>query len=47
MTTDQDALIERLRVIEEQPLAERADALTRLHDELRAELEAGDSAPGA
>lgn len=38
---------ERIRAIEEQPLEERAEALNRLHDELRAVLEAGDAAPGA
>jgi len=40
---ESDALLSRLRVIESQPLESRADALTQLHDELRAVLEAGDS----
>jgi hypothetical protein len=37
------ALVSRLRVIEDQPLGTRADALTQLHDELRARLESGDA----
>lgn len=37
------ALVSRLRLIEDQPLADRAAALAQLHDELRARLEAGDS----
>lgn len=39
------ALIERLRVIEDQPLPERATAYVQLHDELTRALEA-DEAPG-
>lgn len=39
-----DALVSRLRLIGEQPLAERAASLAQLHDELRARLEAGDAA---
>ncbi|MEP6844100.1 MAG: hypothetical protein ABJA11_11285 [Pseudolysinimonas sp.] len=38
------ALLTRLRVIEDQPLETRAEALAQLHDELRAQLEAGDDA---
>lgn len=38
-----DGLLSRLRVIEDQPLASRAEALTHVHDELRARLEAGDT----
>ena len=38
------ALLSRLRVIEDQPLDTRAEALAQLHDELRAQLEAGDAA---
>lgn len=38
------ALLSRLRVIEDQPLKSRAEALAQLHDELRAQLEAGDAA---
>ncbi|WP_187264960.1 hypothetical protein [Homoserinibacter sp. GY 40078] len=40
---DADALVSRLRLIEDQPLADRADALAQVHDELRARLEAGDA----
>lgn len=36
------ALVSRLRVIEDQPLADRAAALAQIHDELRARLESGD-----
>jgi len=39
-----DALWSRLRLIEGQPLADRADAYGALHDELMKRLE---SAPGA
>lgn len=35
-----DELIDRLRVIEDQPLAERAEAYSALHDELSHLLEA-------
>lgn len=38
------ALLSRLRVIEDQPLQSRAEALAQLHDELRAQLESGDAA---
>ncbi|MDP9026373.1 MAG: hypothetical protein M3N46_02305 [Actinomycetota bacterium] len=38
------ALLTRLRVIEDQPLDRRAEALAQLHDELRAQLESGDAA---
>ena len=37
-----DALLSRLRVIEDQPLETRAEAFTHLHDELRQRLEGGD-----
>lgn len=37
------ALVSRLRVIEDQPLEHRADALAQVHDELRARLESGDA----
>lgn len=37
------ALLSRLRVIEDQPLETRAEALAQLHDELRAQLESGDA----
>lgn len=39
-------LISRVRVIEEQPLAERADAYAALHDELARRLEAGPTSDG-
>lgn len=42
-----DALVARIRVIEDQPLETRAEALAQLHDELRAMLEAGDARPHA
>jgi len=38
------ALLSRLRVIEDQPLEMRAESLAQVHDELRAQLEAGDAA---
>lgn len=41
------ALLTRLRVIEDQPLETRAEALAQLHDELRSMLEAGDARPHA
>ncbi|MGN6273059.1 MAG: hypothetical protein ACTHMQ_08195 [Protaetiibacter sp.] len=37
------ALMSRLRLIEDQPIADRAEALTHVHDELRARLESGDT----
>ncbi|HEY4152793.1 MAG TPA: hypothetical protein VGM38_05680 [Pseudolysinimonas sp.] len=37
------ALLSRLRVIEDQPLETRAEALAQVHDELRAQLESGDA----
>jgi len=39
---DPSALMSRLRLIEDQPLAERAAALAQVHEELRARLESGD-----
>jgi hypothetical protein len=41
------ALVTRLRVIEDQPLDARAEALAQVHEELRAMLEAGDARPHA
>ena len=35
------ALLERLSVIEQQPLEVRADALQQVHDELQRELDGG------
>lgn len=40
---DTDALLSRLRVIEDQPLEQRAAAFGQVHDELRARLEGGDA----
>jgi hypothetical protein len=37
-----DALVSRLIVIEEQPLAARAEAYVQVHDELRDRLEGSD-----
>jgi hypothetical protein len=37
-----EALVPRLHLIEDQPLATRADAYAQVHDELRDELEGGD-----
>jgi hypothetical protein len=37
-----DALVPRLKLIEDQPLESRADAYAQLHEELRAQLEGGD-----
>ncbi len=42
--SEPDALLSRLKVIEDQPLADRAAALAQGHDELRTALEAGDAA---
>jgi hypothetical protein len=41
-----DALVPRLRVIEDQPLATRAEAYAQLNDELRDRLEGGDVSRG-
>ena len=38
---DDSELISRLRVIEQQPLADRASAYAALHDELAHDLESG------
>jgi hypothetical protein len=37
-----DALVPRLRVIEEQPLDRRAEAYAQVHDELKSRLEGSD-----
>jgi aspartate aminotransferase-like enzyme len=42
-THETDALLSRLRVIEDQPLDARADAYVHVHEQLQAELEGGDS----
>lgn len=41
-TAADDGLLSRLRLIEERPLVERADAYTRIHAELVETLEGGD-----
>lgn len=43
-----EGLVSRVRIIEEQPLAERAEAYAALHDELARRLEQapGDAASG-
>jgi len=38
-----DELLSRLRLIEDQPLAERASSFAHVHDELQASLERGDA----
>lgn len=38
-----DALVSRLRVIEDQPLENRASAFAQIHDELQSALEGGDA----
>ncbi len=43
--TETDALLSRLRVIEDQPLDSRAQAFSQLYDELQARLEGGDTLP--
>ncbi|MCU1514351.1 MAG: hypothetical protein JWO10_1441 [Microbacteriaceae bacterium] len=41
--TETDALLSRLRLIEDQPLDRRAEALVQVHEQLRSILEGGDS----
>lgn len=41
-SVDADVLLPRLRLIEDQPLASRAEAFARVHDELQSVLERGD-----
>lgn len=43
--SESNALLDRLRVIEDQPLQARAAAFAQVHDELQTRLEGGDS-PG-
>ncbi|WP_349898266.1 hypothetical protein [Parafrigoribacterium soli] len=38
-----NALLSRLRLIEDQPLDQRAGAFAQVHDELQATLEGGDA----
>ncbi|MGO4690204.1 hypothetical protein [Glaciibacter sp. 2TAF33] len=44
---DDDGLVSRLAVIEEQPLESRAAAYAQLHDQLQAQLGGGDVARSA
>jgi len=44
--TAEDGLVSRVRLIEDQPLAERAAAFGQVHDELQARLQAADTAHG-
>jgi len=44
---DSSALLSRLKVIEDQPLAHRAEHLAQVYEELRQALEAGDARPSA
>jgi hypothetical protein len=41
--SETDALVSRLRVIEDQPLDTRAAAYLHVHDELQSTLEGGDA----
>lgn len=47
MTDDSDALLSRLKVIEDQPLESRAEQLAQVYEQLKATLDAGDVRPGA
>lgn len=38
-----NALLSRLRLIEDQPIDQRASAFAQIHDELQASLEGGDA----
>ncbi len=44
MRETDDALVSQLRLVEDQPLDERARAYLQLHEELRTRLEGGDAA---
>ncbi|MGX5680621.1 hypothetical protein [Schumannella luteola] len=41
----ENALVSRLRLIEDQPLDARAASFAQIHDELRSRLEGGDAPP--
>jgi hypothetical protein len=46
--SENNTLVSRLRVIEDQPLESRAVAFAQIHEELQARLDSGDAAhPGA
>ncbi|HEX3679149.1 MAG TPA: hypothetical protein VHU90_05465 [Galbitalea sp.] len=42
-----DALLSRLRLIEDQPLESRAAAFAQIHEELQSRLDSGDASAGA
>jgi hypothetical protein len=42
-THETDALLSRLRLIEDQPLDSRAEAYVHVHEQLQSELEGGDA----
>jgi hypothetical protein len=42
-----NALLSRLRLIEDQPLESRAVAFAQVHEELQSRLDSGDTASGA
>lgn len=42
-----NALLSRLRLIEDQPLESRAIAFAQIHEELQSRLDSGDAAPSA
>jgi hypothetical protein len=42
-----NALLSRLRLIEDQPLESRAVAFAQIHEELQSRLDSGDAASGA
>jgi hypothetical protein len=42
-----NALVSRLRLIEDQPLESRAVAFAQIHEELQSRLDSGDAAGGA
>jgi hypothetical protein len=44
---DTNALLSRLRLIEDQPLESRAVAFAQIHEELQSRLDSGDAATGA
>jgi hypothetical protein len=44
---DTNALVSRLRLIEDQPLESRAVAFAQIHEELQSRLDSGDAASGA
>jgi hypothetical protein len=43
---DSNALLSRLRLIEDQQLESRATAFAQIHDELQSRLDSGDAASG-